>query len=818
MRLHYRFMLLFMSLVLIFPAASTWAAPVVFTTTDAPAPILDNTFSLDACQVIDVPAIGPAQSVQVRVSLNHTWVRDLGMEMRSPQGTRLTIMNRPNDSHGNLFFAEVPLLFSDTAPSGISASLMGSGCGGTIGAGAGNCGDNFLPDPVSSLGASLPSQGTNFSDFVGEEIQGEWQLCVADFASGDAGNLVSWQLLLEYAGPVVDSVSILGPAAPADDTVTFRVAFVDTVTDISTDGFALTTTGTADGTISAVSTASGTTVDVTVSDITGTGTLRLDVTATGFDFDDVTYTGPFSDGEIHSVDRDPPAIDGVSFDQASIDATNQEEVSFTLDGAEVGVSAEYVITSDGGAGDVTDTFTVTSADQQISDVDVSALPDGELTLTLTLTDAAGNESVVTDTVQKLADPPDDTPVIIEFEENVEIDGVVRVDPTGVLSGGQINGLVFSSGLVAGNMTLGPDARVIGGTVSGHLSGAEGSPARLSNVTVTSGTILENVVISSTSILEPGVIIGPGVRFASGSLIPEGIDLTESLQKGLWAAGDGREVVMLGGDVLTGQTQSLIRAIQLLDDYEPAGNSISQNAETGELVITMADSRSVLVPVSVQQAAADESPGTYVNENGDVVFVTGTRRVVLSYPALASQPALMDALAELGLTLGFNERANLQVQPGNGMQGVQALSAVDVYYSARPGLLVSPAPAGAQAGMVEQPAPGLGHVTQVSLIFAGDNGELLQQDLVPVPADWLALRQALLALDAVTAATIDEHGVITALVDGESVTAVMDYTVYRDAAPPGSAVQILEAGDITGNGAPDFEVIYTNGDTQYLFLR
>ena len=48
------------------------------------------------------------------------------------------------------------------------------------------------------------------------------------------------------------------------------------------------------------------------------------------------------------------------------------------------------MTSNGGSGSVTGTGTVLSSTQQVTGINVSSLPDGTLTYSVTLTDAAGN--------------------------------------------------------------------------------------------------------------------------------------------------------------------------------------------------------------------------------------------------------------------------------------------------------------------------------------------------------------------------------------------------------------------------------------------
>ncbi|MDN5299853.1 MAG: large repetitive protein, partial [Clostridiales bacterium] len=107
---------------------------------------------------------------------------------------------------------------------------------------------------------------------------------------------------------------------------------------------------------------------------------------------------------------------GVSIDLANVDDTNHTNFTFTLNGAEVGATCTYTISSDGGGTDVTGSILITSSDQQISGINVSTLPDGILTLDIALKDTALNTgNTITDTVTKDAEPP--SGYSIQFDQN-----------------------------------------------------------------------------------------------------------------------------------------------------------------------------------------------------------------------------------------------------------------------------------------------------------------------------------------------------------------------------------------------------------------
>ncbi|WP_053422669.1 Ig-like domain-containing protein [Rheinheimera sp. KL1] len=211
-----------------------------------------------------------------------------------------------------------------------------------------------------------------------------------------------------------------------------------------------------------------------------------------------------------SVDSDPlaividttaPAISSVSFDQDPITDANQAGVSFTLSGAETGATAEYSINSNSGGVAVNDSFVVASAGQQIIAVDVSGLNDGTLTLSLTLTDAAGNVSTpaVTDTVIKDANVPAITTVTIadgNYKAGETIDFTVTFDDTVTVTGT--------------DSTLGIE---IGGSnlVAGYFSGT-GSSSLTYRYTVLAGqntdssgiaVLANSLILNTTTIRDSG---------------------------------------------------------------------------------------------------------------------------------------------------------------------------------------------------------------------------------------------------------------------------------------------------------------------------
>ena len=91
-----------------------------------------------------------------------------------------------------------------------------------------------------------------------------------------------------------------------------------------------------------------------------------------------------------TLDQTAPSGYTITSDQSSYDATTASAAGFTFANAVVGATYTYTITSSAGGTPVTGTGTVTSATQDVTGINISGLPDGTLTFSVTLTDVSGN--------------------------------------------------------------------------------------------------------------------------------------------------------------------------------------------------------------------------------------------------------------------------------------------------------------------------------------------------------------------------------------------------------------------------------------------
>ena len=173
----------------------------------------------------------------------------------------------------------------------------------------------------------------------------------------------------------------------------------------------------------------GAIVDVTIVDAFNNGYLTKQVTAdssgnwtlAGNEFDvstfnngDLIITVSQTDAagntsnlteQVVVLDTEIPNDFIVDLNQGVIDINNEKALSFALAGAELNSTYSYIIT-DINEQTISGTGTVTSLDQLIEGIDVTSLAEGNLTLSVTLTDSASNQTIAfTDTVEKLYQKP-----------------------------------------------------------------------------------------------------------------------------------------------------------------------------------------------------------------------------------------------------------------------------------------------------------------------------------------------------------------------------------------------------------------------------
>ncbi|MEM8558763.1 MAG: Ig-like domain-containing protein, partial [Bacteroidota bacterium] len=340
--------------------------------------------------------------------------------------------------------------------------------------------------------------------------------------------------ILDAEPPTVVIASTLDdPTATQPIPLTFT--FSETVSGFSADDIDV-----IGGTLGALTTTDSTTF---AADLTpaGAGDLTVDIDA-GVATD--LAGNPNEAAETFSItfDDEGPAGYTVTFDQPAVNAANETTVSFTISDAEVGASFVYTITSDGGAGEVTSSGIIggaapripgsgdilseqrgnkgggfllglpsTLTSEQVTGIDVSGLPDGTLTLSVTLTDPLGNEgdeatdTVIKDTVAPTvtvattaSDPTSTEPIPVTFAFSEEVTGFDASDIT--VTGGALQGFA-ADGATGFTAEVDPDGS---GAITVAVA-AGGADDLASNPNVVSNTLAitfdgdaPTVIVSTTA--------------------------------------------------------------------------------------------------------------------------------------------------------------------------------------------------------------------------------------------------------------------------------------------------------------------------------
>ncbi|URM13331.1 Ig-like domain repeat protein [Vibrio splendidus] len=494
---------------------------------------------------------------------------------------------------------------------------------------AGNEGD--VQDTIA-LDLTAPGEGGNDANNSIEFVDGN------DLLSEDELKAVDLTGNVETDG-TLDSIVISGKDANGDD-VSYTLVSGDytlengvvTVTDLdlSSEGFA-------DGTL---------TVTMTVTDKAGNegdvqDTIALDLTAPGEGGNDANNSIEFVDGndllsedELKAVDLTGNVETDGTLDSIVISGkdANGDDVSYTL------VSGDYTLEN----GVVT-----------VTDLDLSSegFADGTLTVTMTVTDKAGNEGDVQDTIALDLTAPgeggNDANNSIEFVDGNDLlseDELKAVDLTGnvetdgtldsiVISGKDANGDDVSYTLVSGDYTL--ENGVV--TVTDLDLSSEGFADGTLTVTMTvtdkagnEGDVQDTIALDLTAPGEGGNDANNSIEFVDGNdLLSEdelkAVDLTGNVEtdgtldsiviSGKDANGDDVSYTLVSGDY------TLENGVVTVTDLDLS----SEGFADGTLTVTMTVTDKAGNEGDVQDTIALDltAPGEGGNDaNNSIEFVDG----------------------------------------------------------------------------------------------------------------------------------------------------------------------------------------------------
>jgi subtilisin-like proprotein convertase family protein len=130
---------------------------------------------------VTLPAGATITGVSVNFNLTHTWVSDMVINLRAPNGQILNLVNRRGGSGDN---------FTNTTISSASTTSLATGTAPFTG--------TFAADAAAAVGpTSFVSAATNFAALY-SVANGDWTLGMRDYAGGDVGTLTGWSITFNY--------------------------------------------------------------------------------------------------------------------------------------------------------------------------------------------------------------------------------------------------------------------------------------------------------------------------------------------------------------------------------------------------------------------------------------------------------------------------------------------------------------------------------------------------------------------------------------------------------------------------------------------
>ena len=231
---------------------------------------------------------------------------------------------------------------------------------------------NNDPDGIS-VGAALEPNGGTIRDAANND---------ANPTLNGVGSTTG--VLVDTTAPAVQSIVRANADPTSAASVDFTVTFTESVLNVGTNDFTLTTTGVTGPSITGVVGSGSGPYTVSVNTGTGSGTIRLDAidNATITDAAGNPFTTGFTTGEVYTVDKSAPSV--LSINRADTNPTNATDVDFTVtfDVAVTGVdAADFALALTG----VTGTINTPTGAGTTWNVNVSGIA-GDGTLGLNLVD------------------------------------------------------------------------------------------------------------------------------------------------------------------------------------------------------------------------------------------------------------------------------------------------------------------------------------------------------------------------------------------------------------------------------------------------
>jgi subtilisin-like proprotein convertase family protein len=178
----------------------------------------------DTMDASSIPLDHVVTDVSLGIWMSHSWVGDLTIKLRSPDGTVLTVLERPQgdgaanpagdngadseETDNSNLVATQSVTFTDDAFE--PAERIGLGRGAADVACGGTCEFRAAPDDAGGPRSFREA-------FGGQVARGPWTLLLADSSGGDTGTFESWSLGITHVRPVESCTSPPFADVPIDN-------------------------------------------------------------------------------------------------------------------------------------------------------------------------------------------------------------------------------------------------------------------------------------------------------------------------------------------------------------------------------------------------------------------------------------------------------------------------------------------------------------------------------------------------------------------------------------------------------------------------
>jgi len=256
-------------------------------------------------------------------------------------------------------------------------------------------------------------------------------------------------------------------------------------------------------------------------------------------------------------------------------------------------------------------------------------------------------------------------------------------------------------------------------------------------------------------------------------------------------------------------ESLQNTPQIVGDNNAL--TLSQNPESNNVQAMIGERTFELKPVEVSQAPEGTEAGIYVSEDGAIQLVDESGQMVTLLTEPRQLQEMVQVFEEMGLNITRGAFGSLRFNPASTQK-----STTSQWYSARVSCDSIPVEdvTETRTGLISMPSTLVDNTVMYAQQFFED-GILYRQYLHSTPADWEVLKDELKRMGSDV--SIDLQGIIQATVGETYYQAVMDYKVISGAYSASDSLRFILIEDINGDGTPDYEVIYANGDKQLLYI-